>query len=71
MTGSGSDGNFTAALDIPTLNGLGADGKCAHAACEPIYFSSLMPRTYLCAGGWRRWTDGRDLRIGRTAVAGL
>ena len=42
-------GNFTAALGIPTLDGLGADGKGAHAAYEQIYFSSLMPRTYLCA----------------------
>ncbi len=40
---------FTAALGIPTLDGLGADGKGAHAAYEQIYFSSLMPRTYLCA----------------------
>jgi hypothetical protein len=38
-----------AALGIPTLDGLGADGKGAHAAYEQIYFSSLMPRTYLCA----------------------
>ena len=38
-----------AALGIPTLDGLSADGKGAHAAYEQIYFSSLMPRTYLCA----------------------
>src|SRR4029453_15742230 len=31
LTGGGSDGNFTAALGIPTLDGLGADGKGAHA----------------------------------------
>ena len=49
LTGGGSDGNFTAALGIPTLDGLGADGKGAHAAYEQIYFSSLQPRTYLCA----------------------
>ncbi|HKU99873.1 MAG TPA: M20 family metallopeptidase [Vineibacter sp.] len=49
LTGGGSDGNFTAALGIPTLDGLGADGKGAHAAYEQIYYSSLMPRTYLCA----------------------
>ena len=48
LTGGGSDGNFTAALDIPTLDGLGADGKGAHAAYEQIYYSSLVPRTYLC-----------------------
>ena len=47
--GGGSDGNFTAALGIPTLDGLGADGKGAHAITEQIYYSSLQPRTYLCA----------------------
>jgi glutamate carboxypeptidase len=34
-------------LDVPLTGG--ADGKGAHAAYEQIYFSSLMPRTYLCA----------------------
>jgi glutamate carboxypeptidase len=48
LTGGGSDGNFTAALGIPTLDGLGADGKGAHALTEQIYYSSLVPRTYLC-----------------------
>ena len=48
LTGGGSDGNFTAALGLPTLDGLGADGKGAHAAYEQIYYSSLVPRTYLC-----------------------
>ncbi len=49
LTGGGSDGNFTAALGIPPLDGLGADGKGAHAIDEQIYYSSLVPRTYLCA----------------------
>lgn len=49
LTGGGSDGNFTAALGIPTLDGLGADGKGAHASFEQIYYSSLMSRTYLAA----------------------
>jgi glutamate carboxypeptidase len=49
LTGGGSDGNFTAALGIPTLDGLGADGKGAHAIDEQIYYSSLVPRTYLCS----------------------
>jgi glutamate carboxypeptidase len=43
-TGGGSDGCFTAALGIPTLDGLGADGVGAHAQNEQIYFSSLEPR---------------------------
>ena len=46
-TGGGSDGNFTAALGVPTLDGLGADGKGAHALDEQIYVSSLEPRTKL------------------------
>lgn len=46
-TGGGSDGNFTAALGIPTLDGLGADGHGAHSFDEHIYYSSLIPRTQL------------------------
>ena len=44
LTGGGSDGNFTAAYGVPTLDGLGADGKGAHTHYEQIYFSSLEPR---------------------------
>ena len=44
MTGGGSDANFTAALGVPTLDGLGADGKGAHTLEEQIYVSSLEPR---------------------------
>jgi glutamate carboxypeptidase len=43
-TGGGSDGNFPAALGVPTLDGLGADGAGAHTLEEKIYFSSLEPR---------------------------
>ena len=46
-TGGGSDGNFTAALGIPTLDGLGADGHGPHTLDETIYFSSLAPMTKL------------------------
>ena len=45
--GGGSDGNFTGALGIPTLDGLGADGQGAHSHTEHIYFSSLVERTAL------------------------
>ena len=45
-TGGGSDGNFTAALGIPTLDGLGADGHGAHTLDETIYFS-IEPMTKL------------------------
>jgi glutamate carboxypeptidase len=48
-TGGGSDGNFTAALGVPTLDGLGADGAGPHTFQEHIYVSSLAPRTALLA----------------------
>ncbi|HXE06367.1 MAG TPA: M20 family metallopeptidase [Acidobacteriaceae bacterium] len=48
-TGGGSDGNFTAALGVPTLDGLGAVGEGAHAAHEHIVVEHLLPRTALLA----------------------
>jgi glutamate carboxypeptidase len=48
-TGGGSDGNFTAALGVPTLDGLGADGAGAHTFDEHIFLSSIAPRTALLA----------------------
>jgi glutamate carboxypeptidase len=48
-TGGGSDGNFTAALGVPTLDGLGAVGEGAHAAHESIVVEHLVPRTALLA----------------------
>lgn len=48
-TGGGSDGNFTAALGIPTLDGMGAIGEGAHAAHEHIITEHLVPRTALLA----------------------
>ena len=48
-TGGGSDGNFTAALGIPTLDGLGAIGAGAHAPHEHILTQHLIPRTALLA----------------------
>ncbi len=49
-TGGGSDGNFTAALGIPTLDGMGAVGEGAHATHESIVVSELAKRTALLAG---------------------
>lgn len=49
-TGGASDGNFTAALGIPTLDGLGAVGDGAHAQHESILIEHLAPRTALLAG---------------------
>jgi glutamate carboxypeptidase len=48
-TGGASDGNFTAALGVPTLDGLGAVGEGAHAARESILIDHLVPRTALLA----------------------
>jgi glutamate carboxypeptidase len=47
LTGGGSDGNFTAAMGVPTLDGLGADGRGPHALDEQIRYSSLVPNTQL------------------------
>ena len=48
-TGGGSDGNFTAALGVPTLDGMGAVGEGAHAAHESVLLDELLPRTALLA----------------------
>ena len=48
--GGGSDGNFTAALGVPTLDGLGAVGEGAHAAHESVVVSELPKRAALLAG---------------------
>ncbi|MBL8568907.1 MAG: M20 family metallopeptidase [Phreatobacter sp.] len=50
MTGGGSDGNFTAALGVPTLDGLGIDGAGAHTLEEHGLVSSILPRARLLAG---------------------
>ncbi|HXA83641.1 MAG TPA: M20 family metallopeptidase [Candidatus Dormibacteraeota bacterium] len=49
-TGGGSDGNFTSALGIPTLDGLGALGEGAHATNESVVIQQLPQRTALLAG---------------------
>jgi glutamate carboxypeptidase len=49
MTGGGSDGNFTAALGVPTLDGLGGVGEGAHAANESILVGRSADRTALIA----------------------
>ncbi|HSU07339.1 MAG TPA: M20 family metallopeptidase [Acetobacteraceae bacterium] len=48
--GGGSDGNFTAAMGIPTLDGLGCPGAGAHARHEHIVWRDLAPRAALMAG---------------------
>ena len=49
-TGGGSDGNFTAALGVPTLDGLGAIGDGAHALHEHVDIETLPDRAALVAG---------------------
>ena len=50
MTGGASDGNFTAALGVPTLDGLGAIGDGPHALHEHVVVSELPARAALLAG---------------------
>lgn len=48
--GGGSDGNFTAAIGIPTLDGMGAVGGGAHAVSEHVLISTMGERAALVAG---------------------
>jgi glutamate carboxypeptidase len=50
LSGGGSDGNFTAALGVPTLDGLGAVGEGAHATHESILVERMAERAALLAG---------------------
>ncbi|MCJ7739474.1 MAG: M20 family metallopeptidase [Anaerolineae bacterium] len=54
-TGGGSDGNFTAAMGVPTLDGLGAEGGGAHTEGEYIVIDSLPRRAALVAALLSRW----------------
>ena len=60
LTGGGSDGNFTSALGVPTLDGLGADGDGAHTLNEFILTSTLTQRLAFWHGMLAdlAWTDG-------------
>jgi len=49
-TGGGSDGNFTAAIGVPTLDGLGAVGDGAHSPREHVVIRALAERAALIAG---------------------
>ena len=50
FVGGGSDGNFTAALGVPTLDGLGAVGEGAHSERENVVIRALPERAALLAG---------------------
>jgi glutamate carboxypeptidase len=54
-SGGGSDGNYTAALGIPTLDGMGPQGDGLHALHEHVVVNSLPERTTLVAGILREW----------------
>ncbi len=54
-SGGGSDGNFTAAMGIPTLDGLGPQGDGLHAVHEHVVINSLPKRATLIAGILRDW----------------
>ena len=53
--GGGSDGNFTAAMGIPTLDGLGAEGGGLHALHEHVLINSLPKKAALMATLIRDW----------------
>ena len=54
--GGGSDGNFTAAIGVPTLDGLGAVGGGAHADTEHVIVATMPERARLVAGIVRELT---------------
>lgn len=56
-SGGGSDGNFTAALGIPTLDGLGPAGDGAHAVHEHVMVPGLARRAALIAGMLLHWPE--------------
>ena len=49
-TGGGSDGNFTAALGVPTLDGIGVVGDGAHSLREHVVIRELPRRAAMLAG---------------------
>jgi glutamate carboxypeptidase len=64
-TGGASDGNTTAALGVPTLDGLGPVGGGAHAPDEYLELDSVEPRTALLASLLRAIGRDASLRRGR------
>jgi glutamate carboxypeptidase len=56
--GGGSDGNFTAAIGVPTLDGLGAVGGGAHADTEHVVVSTMPDRSALIANLVARIIEG-------------
>ena len=57
-SGGASDGNLTAALGVPTIDGLGAQGGRAHSADEYVIASSIAAKCRLVARTLAWWNDG-------------
>jgi glutamate carboxypeptidase len=55
-TGGGSDGSFAAALGVPTVDGLGAEGDGAHAVHEHVEIASLPRKAALLAALLSAWS---------------
>lgn len=56
-SGGGSDGNITAAMGVPTLDGLGPQGDGLHAVHEHVVINSLPQRAALIAGMLKEWVS--------------
>jgi glutamate carboxypeptidase len=65
--GGGSDGNFTAAIGVPTLDGLGAIGDGAHALHEHVAIDALVPRAAIIASLLARLTRAGSSTFSRHA----
>jgi glutamate carboxypeptidase len=61
-TGGGSDGNFTAALGVPTLDGLGPQGDGAHALHEHVVTEDLAWRAAFIAGLLTKLDGGKEVK---------
>ena len=58
-TGGCSDGNYTAALGIPTIDAMGVRGGCAHSEDEYIELDSIVPNMHLMCEIVKAFADGR------------
>ena len=58
-TGGCSDGNYTSALGIPTIDAMGTRGGCAHSEDEYIELDSIVPNMHLMCEIIKAFADGR------------
>ena len=59
-TGGGSDGNLTASVGVPTLDGLGPIGGNLHSSAEWAHYPSLADRAALTAYALETWIAELD-----------